>query len=238
MIRLLFIAAVTAASAPLPAPILDFGSGPYASAQQRTLTMSLPSPSPLTASGLVNLTFQPDSALIADDPFVTFVVPVIRRLPFSVTLGGTQVLINGKPSAVFQTGAASGRILFTLTGIPQGISGDPTTVLTIPPSRISLDTATATQLAGELDVSLIGFDNTIAAGAMTFTFRDANGLAIGSSVQANFTSQFTSYFKTVTDGAFQALVAFSVKGNAAAIVSVEVDLANAAGTTSTNLVFH
>jgi hypothetical protein len=225
------------ATGPLPPPILDVGSAPLASAQQRTLTMSLPSPSPFTASGLVSLTFQPDSTLIADDPYVTFAVPVTRVLPFSVILGGTQVMINGQPGAVFQTGATSGRILVTLTGIVQGISGDPTTVLTIPPSHISLDTATATILPGELDVSLIGLDNTLTAGAMTFTFRDVNGLPIGSAVQANFTSQFNTYFKTAADGAFQALVAFSVKGNAASIISVEVDLVNNSGTTSTNLVF-
>ncbi len=225
-------------SAPLPAPILDFGSGPIASGQQRTLAISLPSPSPFTGSGLLKMTFLPGTALITDDPFVTFLNPVVRVLSFTVTQGSTHVTINGQPGVVFQTGGTAGQIWFTLSGIPQGISGDPTTVLTIPPSNILLDTATATALQGELDVSLIGFDNTLSAGSMTFTFRDANGLAIGSAIQANFAAAFASYFKTSDDGAFQALVAFPVTGNAAAIVSVDVGLINRAGITNMNLVFH
>ncbi len=151
-------------SDPLPAPLLDFGSGPIASGQQRTLTISLPSASPFTGSGLVRMTFLPGTGLITDDPFVTFLNPVVRVLSFTVTQGSTHVTINGQPGVVFQTGGTAGQIWFTLSGIPQGISGDPTTVLTVPSSNILLDTATATALQGELDVSLIGFDNTLFGG--------------------------------------------------------------------------
>jgi hypothetical protein len=217
----------------VPIPILDSGPAPFASAQQRTLTMTLPSPSPVTTTGLVRLTFDPDTTLIADDPFVTFVNPATRVLPFAVTQGGTQVTINGRASAVFQTGATSGRLLFTLTGY-----GDSTTPLPIPASTISLSTAAATRLPGELDLSLTGFDNTLTAGSMTFTFRDVNGAAIGSAIHADFTSAFTHYFGAAADGAFQALVAFSVSGNAASVVAVDVDLANKLGTASQHLVFH
>ena len=240
MIRLFLFAALTAAAVPLPSPILDFGATPLASSQQRTLTMRLPSPSPFTASGFLNLTFQADTTLITDDPAILFLGTGTRVLPFSVISGGTQVLINGQSGATFQTGTTSGRILVTLTGIPQGITGDPTTVLTIPASAITLDTATATRLSGELDVSLIGFDNTLTTGVMTFTFRDAAGLAIGASAtRADFTGAFAAYFtKTKAGSAFQALVTFPVNGDASLIASVDVELASAAGTTTRHLLFH
>jgi hypothetical protein len=238
MMRLLYIALALPALGALPAPILDFGSAAFASSQQRTLTMTLPSPSPFTASGFVSLTFQADTSLVTNDPAILFLATGTRVLPFSVSLGRTQVLINGQPSAAFQTGTTSGRILFTLTGIVQGISGDPTTVLTIPASTISLDTSAATRLAGELDVSLIGFDNTLTAGVMTFTFRDVNGAAIGSSIRADFTGSFATYFiKTKAGSAFQALVAFGVHGDTSLIGSVDVDLPNAAGSATRHLVF-
>jgi hypothetical protein len=202
--------------------------------------MRLPSPSPFTASGFVNLTFQPNTALLSDDPAIMFMGTGTRVLPFSVSLGQTQVLINSASGAIFQTGTTSGRILFTLTGIVQGISGDATTVLTIPPSTISLDTTTATRLSGELDVSMVGFDNTLTAGVMTFTFRDAAGSAIGSgAVRADFTGAFAAYFtRTKAGSAFQALVTFSVNGDASSIASVDMELANAAGTATQHLIFH
>jgi hypothetical protein len=225
--------------AALPTPILDYGSAALASSQQRTLSITLPSPSPFTASGLVNLTFQPDTTLIADDPSIIFLATGTRVLPFSVTLGGTSVLINGHPNTSFQTGTTSGRILFTLTGIAQGITGNPTTMLIIPPSAVSLDVATATRLAGEVDVSLIGSDNTLTTGGMAFTFRDSSGQPIGAGIRADFTTAFAAYFtKTKAGSAFQALLAFGVHGDTGQIASVDVDLANAAGTITEHLVLH
>jgi hypothetical protein len=161
-------------------------------------------------------------------------------LPFSVSLGQTQILINSPLGATFQTGTTSGRIVFTLTGVVQGINGDPTTVLTIVPSRISTDTSSAKRVATELDVAITGFDNTFTAGVMTFTFRDAAGLVIGSGgIRADFTSDFTAYFtRTKAGSAFQALIAFPVAGDDTVVATVDVDLVNAAGTTTQHLIFH
>src|SRR5437762_10049074 len=124
----------------MPKPLLEFDSGAVQSAQQRRLTMRLPTAAPATGSGFVNLAFLPDTTVVTDDPAVVFLATGTRSLPFSVSQGSTLVLIGGQASVAFQTGTSSGRIRFTLSGI--STAGDPTTLLPIPASSISLDTAT------------------------------------------------------------------------------------------------
>jgi hypothetical protein len=222
---------------PLPKPLLEFDSGPVQSAQQRRLTMQLPSPAPAAASGFVNMAFVPDTTLVSDDPAVMFVSPRTRTLPFSVVEGSTQILISGQTSAMFQTGTSSGKIRFTLTGI--STDGDPTTTLTIPAALLSFDTTTATRRTGNLDLQLIGFDNTYAAGAMVFTFFDTSGQTLQpGAILADFTQAFRAFFtKTQAGSAFQVRVSFPVTGDTSGIASVEMKLSNSAGTTTTHLTF-
>jgi hypothetical protein len=224
-------------AAPLPAPVLQFDSGAIQSAQQRRLTMALPSAASAAASGLVTLAFLPDTTLVADDPAVVFLTTGTRTLPFSISQGSTQISINGQASAMFQTGTTSGRIRFTLTGI--STVGDSTTTLTVPATTIALDTATATKRTGELDVQLIGFDNTYSAGAMTFTFFDTSGNALlPGAIHADFTQTFRTFFMTTLAGsAFQVRVSFPVSGDASGIASVDVQLTNSAGVQTQHLLF-
>ena len=199
--------------------------------------MRLPSAAPASASGFVNLAFLPDSAVVTDDPAIVFLATGTRSLPFSISQGSTQITINNQTSAIFQTGTSSGRIRFTLSGITT--DGDPTTLLTIPASSLSIDTATATRRAGNLDIALIGFDNTYSAGAMTFTFLDASGAALPpGAIHADFTPDFRAFFaKTQAGSAFQVRISFPVTGDTSGIGSVDVQLTNAAGSTPEHLVF-
>jgi hypothetical protein len=223
--------------APLPKPLLQFDIGPIQSAQQRRLTMLLPTAASASATGFVNLAFLPDSTLITDDPAIVFLATGTRSLPFSISQGSTQISINGQPSAVFQTGTSSGRIRFTVSGIVT--DGDPTMLLTVPASPISLDTATATRRTGNLDIQLIGFDNTYSAGAMTFTFYDLLGQALPpSAIRADFTQDFRAFFtRTRAGSAFQVRVSFPVTGDTTGIGSVDVQLNNSAGVQMQHLVF-
>jgi len=224
-------------SAPLPAPLLEFDSGPVQSSQQRTLTMRLPTAASGAASGFVNLAFLPDTTLVTDDPTVVFLATGTRTLPFSISQGSTQISINGKPSATFQTGTSSGRIRFTLSGI--STDGDPTTLLTVPASAISLDTATATKRTGDLDIQVTGFDNTYSAGAMTFTFLDLSGKAFPmGAIRADFTQDFRAFFtKTQAGSMFQVRVSFPVTGDPSGIGGVDLQLTNSAGVQMQHLVF-
>jgi hypothetical protein len=199
--------------------------------------MRLPSAASIAASGFVNLAFLPDTTVVTDDPAVIFLATGTRTLPFAVTAGSTQISINGQASALFQTGTSSGRIRFTLTGI--STDGDPTTSLTIPAALLSLDTTTATRRSGNLDIQMIGFDNTYAAGAMVFTFLDASGQTLQpGAILADFTQAFRAFFsKTQTGSTFQVRVSFPVTGDTSGIAGVEMKLSNGAGTTTTRLAF-
>ena len=161
---------------------------------------------------------------MTDDPAVVFLATGTRSLPFSVIQGSTQISIGGQSSAIFQTGTSAGRIRFTVTGITT--DGDPTTLLTIPASPISLDTATATRRTGNLDIQLIGFDNTYSAGVMMFTFTGASS----QSIRADFTQEFRTFFTNTKAGStFQVRVSFPVTGDTSGIGGVDMQLNNSAG---------
>lgn len=227
----------TSFNTPLPTPVLEFDSGAFQSAQQRLLTMRLPTAASITASGSVNLTFLPDTTVVTDDTTVMFLATGTQSLPFSISQGSTQISINGQTSAMFQTGTTSGRIRFTLSGI--STAGDPTTLVTIPAAAISIETATATQRTGDLDIQITGFDNTYSAGVMTFTFLDTSGHALPpGAIRADFTPDFRTFFtKTKAGSMFQVRVSFPVTGNTSGIGSVDVQLNNSAGVQTQHLNF-
>jgi hypothetical protein len=219
---------------PLPTPSLQFDSGAAASAQQRVLTMTIPGGSPIAATGYVNMTFTPATPVVKDDSTISFLANGARTIPFSVNAGTTQVLLNGQSSAVFQTGTTEGTITFTVT-TAVAMTGDPTTKFPIPGASVIIDSSSASkERIGALDITIVGADNTYSAGAMSFSFFDGSGNAIGSAVSSDFTSTFKTYYGGASAGsAFQALVSFPVIGSVANIGSVKVTLTNAAGVANT-----
>jgi hypothetical protein len=223
---------------PLPKPTLAIDAPAIASAQQRTLTMTLAAPAPSAASGLVTLTFTPTAQGVADDPAILFVATGTRKAPFTVNRGDTVATLGGKTSAVFQTGTTAGTISFTVDAGSIGISGDPTTKVSIAASPVAIDNATAVRRTNDLDVLLIGYDNTYTAGVMTFTFFDTAGRAIEpGAIRTDFTSDFRAFFaKTPAGSAFTARVTFPVTGDASKVAEVEVELTNAAGSSHTQRV--
>ncbi len=223
----------TALTPPLPKPLLIFDTTRVASAEQHTISLSLPSAAVCGANGNLNLAFTGASNDHADDLSVFFLAGSTRTLPFSVKAGETQISINGAPSAVFQTGTTAGTITFSLAGTQ--IAGDATTSLTIAPAAIAIETASASnQRLGELDVQIVGFDNTYTAGSMLFTFFDAAGNTIGSPVLADFTPDFKAFYSGATTGStFLMRVSFPVQGDRSQVSKVQVTLANSAGKTQT-----
>lgn len=218
----------------LPTPSLLFDSGAFSSGQQRVLTMTIPGGAPIAATGYVNLTFAPSTAVVRDDTAIMFLANSSRSIPFSVSLGATTALLNGQTSATFQTGTTEGILTFTVT-TAAGMTGDPTTKATIPGTSVTIVTSSASkERIGDLDITLIGADNTYSAGAMSFSFFDTNGNAISNAVNADFTSTFKSYYAGQTSGsAFQVLVSFPVLGSVVGIGSVTVTMTNVAGPATT-----
>jgi hypothetical protein len=237
-----FLLAGAAFAPPLPKPGFSFNPDTLASGEQVTLTMSLPSPYPCPAlfSGYVNLAFTPETAVVPDDPAIVFLPGSTRTLPLALNADGTQVFINGQASAIFQTGTTAGSITFSITTTGVQLNANPTTVVSIPPAVIAVETAAASnQQMGVLNIEVTAVDNTYTAGVMSFAFFDTNGKTIGSgAMNVDFTSNFKAYFAGLVlagreTGAFLMNVSFPVTGNALNVGSVKVTLSNSAGQTQT-----
>lgn len=229
----------SAANPALPAPMLDWESSPVGSGQQRRLTVRLPQPAPFDASGLLTLAFIPDSVVAGarDDATVMFPAHSSRHLSFSVAEGATQVLLDGQPFAIFQTGTTAGRIEFDFSGVIEGFTSDPARTLTVPAEPVAIQSASAGRRPGNLDLAMTGFDNTHATGPMAFTFFDVAGRGVGGPIRADFSDAFQSYYAaTETGGAFQLLLRFPVSGDASGIAEVEVEFTTSGGITRTQRV--
>ncbi|MEO5925315.1 MAG: choice-of-anchor D domain-containing protein [Bryobacteraceae bacterium] len=225
----------TSVNAPLPTPIFEFESSAPASGQQRKLTLRLPSPSTITASGQVNLAFTANSILAADDPAAMFVETSSRQIEFAVEEGKTTVTLNGQAAATFQTGTTAGRIRFTLSGIASGFASEPEATMILAPIPIVIDKALPTRFADRVEVVFIGFDNTFSVGPMVFRFFDSAGQLVTAGIPVDFTTAFRDFYTRTPGGStFQFAVKFPVSGNSFAIASVEVDLSNSAGTVRTS----
>ncbi|HTB12654.1 MAG TPA: choice-of-anchor D domain-containing protein [Bryobacteraceae bacterium] len=225
----------TGQQALLPTPAFQFDSASYSSAQQGVLTVTIPGGSPVAATGYVNLTFTPATAVVTDDSEIVFLANGSRTIPFSVSPGSTTALLNGQGSATFQTGTTEGTIAFTLTTAAAMTGNPPSIKFTIAGAKVMIDSTSASkERTGFLDITITGADNTYSAGAMSFSFFDISGNAIGSAVGADFTSTFKTYYGGKSAGsAFQALVSFPVIGSVATIGSITVTLTNAAGVANT-----
>lgn len=225
----------TGFNSPLSTPILSFDTPTVASNEQHTLTIRLPQPSLVAASGLVNLAFTPTVTAVTNDSAVQFVATSKRVLSFTVSQGSTAVLLNNQANAVFSTGTTAGRITFTVDAGAFGLAGDPTTTLIVAPLPIAIELASATRHANDLDITVQGFDNTYTAGAMSFAFYDRNGNALGQPIAADFSADFLSFFRQYPAGGSTFLmgVTFPVTGNASLIGGADVTLTNSAGVAHT-----
>lgn len=226
-----FPLSATAIAQLLAAPAISYDAAPLGSDQQRNLSMSLPSPAPADVAGNVTLSFTPDTSLVHDDPTVLFAATGTRSLPFTVRQGSSQILLNGQPSAVFQTGTTSGRIRVSLSS-NLNFQSDPTVVLTIPPSQVVIDTSIGSIRTASADIQLIGYDNTYSVGPVSFTFYDTSGKPLsGGTIKADFSSAFQSYFsKAQAGGMFKALISFPANGDVTQIGAVDIQVTNSAGT--------
>jgi hypothetical protein len=225
--------AAVATEAPLPAPGFEFDPGAFLSAQQRRLALRLTEPAPFTGTGFVNLEFRPDGLAAADDPAIRFLETGTRQARFQVTAGQTAVTIEGAPAISFQTGTTAGRIRVFLSGIPSGFQGSEEVSLNIAPAPVALDRTIAARFPERLEVTLYGFDNTFSAGAMNFQFFDAAGGRIAT-IPADFAAAFRAFFGANPGGSmFKMTATFLVNGGTSKVAAVEVELANAAGTTRT-----
>lgn len=220
---------------PIVQPIIDFESSAVLSAQQRRITVALPTPALFSSSGLMTITFEPSYTIAADDPGVMFLETNSRQVPFVLQKGQTAVTLNGSSFVTLQTGTTAGKITIALSGIPGGFVGSSSVTLTVPPALITLDRTLATRFLDRIEVVLTGFDNTFSAGSMLFRFYNANGQLVTAPMPADFTPDFRSFYTNSPGGsAFKVTLKFPLSGDGLKVANMEAEFANTAGTTRTS----
>jgi hypothetical protein len=221
-------------SQPLPTPVWTFDNSTFSSGEQHTLSIGFATPSPVTASGFVTMTFSPAAANVTDDVAVEFVATSQRVASFTVNAGDMGLTLAGLHSIIFSTGTTAGKIVFTINPGAYGITGDATTTLSIGSAPIHITAASTTSRANDLDVVITGFDNTYTAGPMSFAFFDRSGNQMGGLVPADFSASFSAYFRGQSGGsAFLMRISFPVTGDASTVGGVEATFNNAAGAART-----
>ncbi len=212
---------------PLPATSIVFGSQAVASSQQNTVSIPLASASQVSGTGTLTLEFRSGVTGVADDSAIQFMSGPKRVATVTIAAGDTTAKFGTQSSISFQTGTTTGTLVFTLT-LPSGIQQ---TSLAVMPAAVNIDTATCVRQVNQLDVSIIGYDNTYSASQLAFTFFDKSGATMQPGViRVDVTSDFRLYFNsTKAGGVFALLATFPVSGNTALVVAVDVQITNSAG---------
>lgn len=212
---------------PLPGASIAFGAPTGVSAQQNSVSIPLASASQVSGTGTLTMEFRPSVAGIADDAAVQFLSGPKRAATVTISAGDTVAKFGSQSSLAFQTGTTAGTIVFTLK-LPNGMQQSS---LTIAPAATGLDTVHAVRRTGNLDISLIGYDNTYTASQLAFTFFDKNGATMQPGViRVDVTSDFRLYFSSSqVGGQFALLATFPVTGDVNQVAGVEVQVTNSAG---------
>ncbi|HEY3740595.1 MAG TPA: hypothetical protein VGL53_12160 [Bryobacteraceae bacterium] len=222
-----------------------------ASGIQASLTITLPTPAPVAATGTLFLAFQPSVGSV-DDPQIQFLLPAGRKIGFSFNAGDTVATIGTAKSVNFQTGTTAGKLTFSATfqTPPQPVTA------TIAPQGIAIDSTIANiPNDSQATILLNGFDNTKSITQLAFTFYTVSGTSLAvvppGKITYDATKDFSQFFQTSTAGGmFSLLAQFPVSGmaatsgagaaigGAAILHSVDVEITNSAGTvTLTQLLF-
>ncbi|MCX6623561.1 MAG: hypothetical protein NTY38_21350 [Acidobacteria bacterium] len=132
----------------------------------------------------------------------------------------------------FQTGTTAGQIVFTIQ-----IGGYTSqAAVTVAPAAIVLDKVLATRESGRVVVQVVGYDNLRTADQLSFTFYDSTARYLGTgALRVSAGADFRKYFQaSAAGGAFNLVATFPVTGDVSSIASVDVEVANSAGTTRAN----
>jgi hypothetical protein len=228
----------TGIAPPLQKPSILLDAPALASGQQRKVSLRFDPPPQAAGTGTLELAFRPAVDGLSDDPAVRFTASGARRASFTVAPGQALARFGDQTELTFQTGTTAGRVDFAVT-LGAGQSGVPAPDFSVPiaPAAVVIDTARANRRANDLDVDLIGFDNTYSAGVLTFRFFDRSGAALFDGpvrvdAGASFKTYFAAYQREI-GSAFLLRVSFPVTGDVNRVGAVEAEVVNAAGTART-----
>ncbi len=215
---------------PFPRPAVVLESGALTSGKQGRLSVRFAGSSRAAGTGVLRIELQPVPGTVDNDAALQFLSNSSRTIPFQVVEGSNEAAFGSSSQIVFQTGTTAGTLVFTAE--VGGFREQLTTV--VPPSAVSIETATAVRSGSMLDVQVAGWDNTRSVGQMTFTFYNTSGQPLGSPIKADAVSDFRKYFEgSKLGGLFALKASFPVTGNIGDIAGVEVQMQNSSGTVVT-----
>jgi len=214
---------------PLPKPQIVFQPSAVRSSQQVNLSVRLPVASRTSGSGQARIEFVSSVPGAANDPAIQFLATGSRVATFTVSSGEDVGRFGERPEITFQTGTTAGSMVFTV----QLGSFTERATLSVAPAPIAISSTRATRSAKSLEVQLTGFDNARSVSQLAFTFFDqADAQVEPGRISLDASAEFRRYFdSSEVGGMFTLRAVFPVTGDAAQILAVEVEIANALGTT-------
>lgn len=226
----------SASEPPPPRMTIVVDAAGAASGEQRRASIRFDAPAEVDGAGTLELSFRSATAQFPDDPAIRFTSTGSRRASFQFSRGDTGVRFGAQSEITFQTGTTAGTIEFKVTGS----AAAPELQMAMAPALVSLDAARASRRLNDLDIQFSGFDNTYSAGRFSFTFFDRQGNRLGSAAALDASQDFRGYFQQFQreiGSSFLLRISFPVSGDAAQVGSVDVEIANAAGTRIERLSF-
>jgi hypothetical protein len=220
-----------------PGPSITYPNVPGTSTSNRQVPISVSSstPYPTDLTGVVTLTFQPQSGS-PDDPAIQFTSGG-RTANFTIPAGQTAAGFNPANPNV-QTGTTAGTIVLTSTyrsgSTDVTPSPAPTQRIVIDPAVPVITNVTLVRGTGTIEVRVTGFSNTRQLDRGLFRFTASSGNTLQTS---DFTVQLNSAFATWYGSSqsnqfgtqFLLTMPFTISGDVNAITSVSVTLTNSRG---------
>jgi hypothetical protein len=222
-----FVLSGTGVNPPLPKATIQFDTQSGISSRQAKVSIQLASASRVGGTGTLTMEFKPSLAGVTDDPAIQFLSGPKRAATITISAGDSIAKFGNLTDLAFQTGTTAGTINFTLK-----LPNDTVQItFAIAPAPVGFDTVSGTRRVNDLDVSLIGFDNTHSASQLSFTFYDRSGkILLPGVLRVDITPDFRRYFDgSTTGGSFLLRATFPVTGDATQVGGVDVEMTNSAG---------
>jgi sugar lactone lactonase YvrE len=208
------------------------------------IQVSLSSASADSVTGTLNLTFNPNAAVPADDPNVTFVNSQTSSRTAAVTFPANSSTAQlSLPNGLLQAGTVAGTIQLSMTDVQVGgtsvapaDSGFDVQIPRLPP--VIIDVRIINKTSGGFAVEITGYSTSREITGATFDFGAASGQKLLTvELQPDVTSTFVTYYQSPPSdpagGAFVYTQPFVIKqGTVKAVASVTVTLANSQGSSN------
>lgn len=214
---------VTVTDFPTPTPSIELLDevGP---ARQVRFRVKLSEAARTNLTAAVSVSFVPDAGL-PDDTAVMLLPNSVRTVPVTISEGSTAT-----GELLVQTGTTAGLVQLRVTVGSRSAQAS----FRIAPAAVVLQSVKASVASANAEIILTGYDTVRSASKLAFTFYLRSGrTAAPGRIEVDVSQQFADYYKAVSGSAFRLRAHFPVSGTHTELDSVEVEISNSAGRTTT-----